>query len=208
MKNIILFLLLVFTTFTNVAQEPDLSKFGIDEQANIPQGLKVGDTVKNFRGIDQNGDNFILSEASQNGPVIVIFYRGVWCGYCTKHLMAFEADLNLLTEKGAQVVAISPEVELLRDKTIKKTKVSFPIISDMNGTIMEQFDVAFNVTENYIQKVKDFADMELTENHNQDIPKLPIPATYIIGKDGVVKHVFFNPDYSKRSAVSELLELL
>lgn len=204
----LLITLFAFTAFTCLAQETNLSKFGIDNQASIPTGLKVGDTAKNFRGIDQYGSKFVLSEALQNGPVIVVFYRGVWCGYCTKHLMAFQADLNLLTEKGAQVVAISPEVEQFRDETIEKTNVTFPVLSDVNGTIMEQFDVAFNVTENYIQKVKDFADMELTENHNQDIPKLPIPATYIIGIDGVIKHVFFNPDYTKRSTIVELLELL
>jgi len=204
----ILLTLFAFTAFTCFAQETNLKKFGINEHAYIPTGLLVGDTASNFRGVDQNGNKFVLSEALQKGPVIVIFYRGVWCGYCTKHLMAFQADLNLLTEKGAQVVAISPEVEQYRDETVEKTNVTFPVLSDANGTMMEQFDVAFTVSENYNQKVKNFADMELTENHNQDIPKLPIPATYIIGTDGIIKNVFFNPDYSKRSAVSELLELL
>lgn len=207
MKHILLSLFIAIGTLAS-AQKNNLAKFGIDEQAYIPTGLSVGDTAINFRGIDQNGNKFVLSEALKNGPVIVVFYRGVWCGICSRHLMALEEDLNLLTKKGAQVVAISPEVEMLRDATAEKTKVSFSLLSDGDGKIMEQYDVAFTVTDDYVKKVKAYADMELSENHNQDIAKLPIPATYIIGTDGVIKHASFNPDYGKRSTVEELVKQL
>lgn len=207
MKHLFLTLFVAITCIS-AAQETNLSKFGINKQSYVPTGLSVGDTATNFRGIDQSGNKFVLSEALKTGPVIVVFYRGVWCGICSRHLMALEKDLNLLSEKGAQVVAISPEIEAFRNETAEKTNVSFSLLSDTDGKIMEQFDVAFTVTNNYQKKVKDYANMELTENHNQSEPKLPIPATYIIDTNGVIKHVFFNPDYSKRSTVADLLQLL
>lgn len=208
MKTLIFITLSFISTLAFCQSKHDLQKFGLNDQLPIPKGLSVGSVAPDFTQTDQHGTAFNLAASLKNGPVIVVFYRGVWCGICSKHLMALEQDLDLLTQKGAQVVAISPEIEKFRNETANKTGVSFSLLSDTNGEIMKAYDVAFTVTENYLEKVKDFANMNLSDNHNQTIPELPVPATYIIGSDGIIKHVFFNPNYTHRSTVKDLLTYL
>lgn len=206
MKNLLLSSLLLFAFMTSNAQE--LAKFGIDENKEVPQGLTEGERAPNFGGVDQQGRIFELKKELENGPVVLVFYRGVWCGICSQHLAQLEEDLNALTEKGAQIVAVSPEVEQYRNETADKANVSFSLISDLTGEIMESYKVNFIVNEEYNKKLEAWAKIDLKKNHQQETPVLPVPATYIIAKDGTIKKVFFNPDYSKRANIEEILPYL
>ncbi len=172
-----------------------------------PEGLKVGDMAPDFSAKDQDGKTISLKQALQKGPVVMLFYRGQWCPYCNKQMSRFSDSLSLLIAKGASVLAIAPETAENVKKTIEKTKSTFPVLVDQGLAIMKMYKVNFAVDEKTITKYKGYGiDFDKTNGVNG--ANLPVPATYIIGKDGKVKYVFFNTDYRKRASVMDVLNNL
>ena len=74
-----------------------------------PEGLFINSKAPEFKGKDQNGNEIVLKDLRKKGPVVIIFYRGYWCPYCNKELQKLEDSLQLIKEKGAQLIAITPE---------------------------------------------------------------------------------------------------
>lgn len=172
-----------------------------------PQGLKVGDMAPKFSGKDQNGKIFTLADALKKGDVVMLFYRGQWCPYCNKQLSYFSDSLQLLTAKGVAVLAITPETAANVKKTVDKTKVTFSVLEDEGLAIMKMYKVNFTVDEKTVAKYKGYG-IDFDKSNGSNGANLPVPATYIIGKDGKIKYVFFNADYRKRAHVQDILNNL
>lgn len=176
-------------------------------QSPEPKGLKIGDTAPLFAATDNNGKPFSLESALKKGDVVLMFYRGQWCPFCNKQMSQMNDSLSLITGKGATVVAISPEIQENVVKTIEKTKASFPVISDVQMKIMKDYKVNFAVPQTTVDRYKNFGiDFSIANGENG--ANLPVPATYVIGKNGKIKYVFFNPDYRKRASVKEIASYL
>ena len=79
------------------------------KSVNDAKGLSLGDHAPDFTAIDKDGKNYSLNDKLKTGPVVLIFYRGFWCPYCNKHLSSVQDSLKLIYDKGASVVAVSPE---------------------------------------------------------------------------------------------------
>ncbi|MEO6637182.1 MAG: peroxiredoxin-like family protein [Ginsengibacter sp.] len=172
-----------------------------------PTGLQVNDKAPEFTAKDQNGKIISLKDKLTNGPVVLIFYRGQWCPYCNKELTNLEDSLSLLTAKGAELIAITPEQPANVEETITKTKASYSIITDDNLKIMKDYDVAFAVDPETIEKYKSYGiDFSIANGNNG--ANLPIPAVYIIDKKGNIIYRYFNADYTKRPGVMEIVEHL
>ena len=196
-KAIFLFLILSSITLMVAAQTETV----------YPEGLKVGDAAPMFTAKDQDGKTVNLKQALKKGPVVMLFYRGQWCPFCNKQLSHFSDSLQMLIAKGASILAITPETGENVKKTVEKTKASFPVLEDAGMIIMKQYKVNFTVDENTVAKYKGYGvDFDIANGSNG--ANLPVPATYIIGKDGIVKYVFFNKDYRKRASVQEILNNL
>lgn len=195
MLKIILSLLLI-TTIELQAQEK-------------PEGLFINSKAPDFKGKDQNGNELVLKDLRKKGPVVIIFYRGYWCPYCNKELQKLEDSLQLIKEKGAQLIAITPEKQDGVAKTIEKTKASYPIITDDELKIMRAYDVIYQVDSKTVDRYK-MASIDLAGNNGQkpDAVYLPVPAVYIIGKDGEIKYRYFNEDYKKQAPVKDILDNL
>jgi len=174
-----------------------------------PEGLFINSKAPEFKGKDQNGNEIVLKDLRKKGPVVIIFYRGYWCPYCNKELQKLEDSLQLIKEKGAQLIAITPEKQEGVAKTIERTKASYPIITDEELKIMKAYDVAYLVDTKTIDRYK-MASIDLAANNGQkpDGVYLPVPAVYIIGKDGEIKYRFFEEDYKKQAGVKDILNNL
>ncbi len=174
-----------------------------------PEGLFINSKAPDFKAKDQNGNEIELKDLRKKGPVVLIFYRGYWCPYCSRELQKLEDSLSLIEEKGAQLIAITPERREGIIKTIEKTKASYPIITDNDMKIMKAYDVAYRVDEKTIGRYK-MASIDLAANNGQkpDAVYLPVPAAYIVGKDGEIKYRFFNEDYKKQAPIKDILENL
>ena len=172
-----------------------------------PEGLKVGDAAPMFTAKDQNGKTVKLKDALKKGPVVMMFYRGQWCPFCNKQLSHFSDSLQMIMAKGASIMALTPETGENVKRTIEKTKASFPVLEDEGMAIMKMYKVNFAVDENTIAKYKGYG-IDFDKANGSNGANLPVPATYIIGIDGLIKYVFFNKDYRKRASVQEILNNL
>jgi peroxiredoxin len=171
-----------------------------------PEGLFINSKAPDFKAKDQSGAEIVLKDLRKKGPVVLIFYRGNWCPYCNKELSRLQDSLSLITAKGAQLIAITPEAAEGIAKTVEKTKAVFPIIYDQDMKIAKNYKVAYEVEERVVNRYKN-AEIDLLANNQQKGKAfLPVPAVYIINKEGSVTYRYFNEDYKKRPWVKEILE--
>ncbi len=170
-----------------------------------PRGLAVNDKAPDFSAKTADGKTVTLKDQLKKGSVVLVFYRGQWCPYCNRQLKKLEDSLSLITGKGASVLAISPEVPQNIDKTIEKTKATFPILHDKNLAIMKSYDVAFKVDDKTIEKYKTYGIDFSVANGAENGANLPVPAVYVINKEGKIVYRHFDKDYTKRASVADIL---
>ena len=171
-----------------------------------PEGLFINSKAPEFNLKDQNGKNVSLKDLRKKGPVLIVFYRGNWCPYCNKELKALQDSLQLLTEKKVQVVAITPEATEGIQETVKKTGASFPILYDADAKLAKAYQVAYQVDAKTISRMK-AGDIDLLQTNNQkETAWLPVPAVYIVNRDGTITYRYFNENFRQRPSVAELLK--
>lgn len=200
LKSMLVLLLVTISTMSIAQSEP----ISVDDA----KGLLVGDRVEDFSAKGLLGDNFILSEALKSGPVVVVFYRGQWCPVCNRHLSALQDSLELITKKGATLVAVSPEKPEHLSETSEKTGASFTLLYDEGYEIASLFDVLFLPKSATTSKYNTFLAADLKNAHSDGSQQLPIPATFIIGVDNTVLWRQFDPNYKYRSSVVEIIDNL
>ncbi len=170
------------------------------------KGLAVGDSVINFTAKDLNDSLFDLKTALKKGPIVVIFYRGQWCPICNRHLSNLQDSLQLIYDKGAQVVAISPEKSEFLKRTAEKTHASFSLLYDEDYKISQQFDVLFLPDTLKRIAYNTILNANLKTAQSDDSERLPIPATFIIDTNGKIVWRHFDPDYKQRSTVTDIIK--
>ncbi len=205
MKYALIFLL--FSPIIGVSQQDNskLIKKGIDTDKYVPKGIVVGENAPVIIGKSVDGFTINSSEILKDQEVVVIFYRGKWCPVCNRYLSNLSDSLKYITEKEAQVLVIGPENFESAEQSAEKAEAKFTLIPDTTLQILKDFDVLFNVTKGYQKRIKTFKGTDIAENNNQEEAALPVPATYIIGKDGKIKWRHFNYDYSKRASVKAIV---
>ena len=171
---------------------------------STPVGLNVNDNAPDFISTDQNGKIINLKEQLKKGTVVLVFYRGEWCGYCNKQLKNLEDSLSLIISKGATLFAVTPEKKENVSKTIEKTKATFSILTDDNQKIMTAYKVVFALDEKTTEKYKGYG-INLMECNGNNGNNLPVPAVYIINKAGKIIYRYFDEKYSNRVSVKEIL---
>jgi len=172
-----------------------------------PQGIKVNDKAPNFIAKDQSGKKVSLKNELKNGSVVLVFYRGQWCPYCNKQLKALQDSLGLIKEKGATLMAVSPEKPANIAKTVEKTTATYAVLFDDSLKIMKSYDVAFIVDSTTIEKYKTYG-IDFYDANGSNGATLPVPAVYIINKDGIIIFKHFDSDYRKRVSVKEIISHL
>jgi peroxiredoxin len=170
-----------------------------------PEGLFINSKAPDFKLKDQSGVEVSLKELRKKGPIVLIFYRGNWCPYCSKQLKGLQDSLQLITAKGAQLVAITPEASAGIDSTISKTGAVFPILFDEGGKLASAYEVGFKVDEKTVNRYK-MAGIDLLKANQQKEAVLPVPAVYIINNEGTITYRYFDQNYKKRLSVQEILK--
>lgn len=169
--------------------------------------LKVGDNAPVFTLNDPDGNPVSSAELLAKGPLVISFYRGVWCPYCNMELQALEAALPQYRELGANLVAISPQVKANSRKSVRQNHLTFPILSDEKSQVAEAFGLRFSLPDYLIDLYKGFGN-DLPTFNDDPAWVLPMPARFVIGQDGVILYAEVNPDYTQRPDPSELLPAL
>src|SRR5262249_45593650 len=115
---------------------------------------KAGDMAPAFSLTDPEGNIVSLAELLKKGPVVLSFYRGVWCPYCNMELQALEAAKPDFEKYGASLVAISPQTAPNSRKSVRQNKLSFPILSDAKGKVADAFGLRFALPDYLVELYK------------------------------------------------------
>jgi len=168
---------------------------------------KAGEAAPVFTLNDPEGNPVSSRELLAKGPLVVSFYRGVWCPYCNLELQALQAALSQITARGASLVAISPQTGANSRKSQRDNKLEFPILSDVRSEIANAFGIRFALPDYLAEVYRTFGN-NLPVVNDDPAWVLPMPARYVIGSDGIIAYAEVNPDYTQRPDPSELLPVL
>jgi peroxiredoxin len=202
MKILSLITILIFGLTTIISSQE------FERKAKEAEGLEIGTKAPDFNAPDQQENDYSLSRALENGPVVMIFYRGHWCPVCNRHLGKLEEGLGKITETGASVIAVSPEKPGYIEKTIKKTGASYTMLYDADYQISNAYDVTFLPSGITRLMYSTALGADFSNTYPGGSKKLPIPATYIIDSNGVIIWRHFNPDYKERATVEQIVKAL
>jgi len=172
------------------------------------RALKAGDRGPEFTLKDAHGHDVSSGELLAKGPLVVTFYRGVWCPYCNLDLQALQAALPAMSALGAQLIAISPQTASNSRKSERDNQVTFPVLADPGNEVAAQFGLRFKLPDYLIELYRDVFKNDLARVNGEPSWTLPMPARYVIGTDGVIAYAEVNPDYTQRPDPHELLPVL
>ena len=171
------------------------------------RALKVGDKAPAFELPDSEANWVSSQKLLAQGPLIVSFYRGVWCPYCNIELRALERALPQLRSAGANLIAISPQTRSNNRKSVSSNSLTFPLLSDARNKVAADFGLVFELPD-YLADVYRAAPIDLAVFNDDPSWTLPMPARYVIGKDRVILYSEVNPDYTRRPEPEDMLSVI
>ena len=178
-----------------------ISNLLIAQNASEVCTLNIGSEVPSaiIKSID--GKEIDIKSISSEKPTIIVFYRGGWCPYCTRHLSELRKIQKEIDELGYQVIALSTDDIRDLPSTIKEEKLSYKLFSDRKYNAIKAFGIAFKPKE---KRLPVYARvMKMLE---KDI-LVPVPAVFVI-KDGIIQYRYVNPIYSTRISSEMLISAL
>ncbi len=169
----------------------------------LETALREGDEAPTFELPDAFGNTVSLSALLDHGPVIVSFYRGPWCPFCSLELAALQRELDAVERAGATLVAISPNRPDLSASVIEEHGLSFPVLSDTENRVARQFGIVYEMEEGLIGYYREI-DRDVAGMNGSMAWELPVPATYVIDRDGVIRYAFVDLDHRVRAEPAEV----
>ncbi|RFB75713.1 peroxiredoxin-like family protein [Methylovirgula sp. 4M-Z18] len=171
------------------------------------RALKVGDKAPAFTLKDSEGNDVSSVDLLKHGPLIVSFYRGVWCPYCNMDLKALQEALSEFERRGANLVAISPQTAPNSRKSQRQNGLTFPILSDPHNDVAAAFGLRFELQDYLVDLYKSLKN-DLTSFNGDSSWTLPMPARYVIAPNGTILYADVNPDYTIRPEPEDVLPAL
>jgi peroxiredoxin len=171
------------------------------------RALKAGDQAPSFTLKDPEGNSISSAALLAQGPLVVSFYRGVWCPYCNMELQALEAARPEFERLGAKLVAISPQTSVNSRKSVRQNNLTFPILSDTNNDVASAFGLKFALPDYLVELYKSLKN-ELPAFNGDPSWTLPMPGRFVIAPDRTIVYAEVNPDYTVRPEPEALLPVL
>jgi peroxiredoxin len=166
-----------------------------------------GDPMPPFLLPDDRGRLVGLDDLIERGPIAIAFHRGHWCPYCRINLKALaEAELEVAPAE-RHIVAIMPDRQKFTAAVKADAGAPFPILSDVDNGYAMSLNLAFWVGEE-LKAMLTSAGRRPDISQGCDAWMLPIPATFIVGTDGIITARFVDPDYRTRMAVEDMVSAL
>jgi peroxiredoxin len=177
----------------------ELFHSGIEERI-----LPAGAVAPEFMLNDAAGKPVRSADLLALAPLVIKFFRGRWCPYCMTELEAWREHYGRLRECGALLVAISPQLERQSDFMVGQHMLPFPVLSDPGCTVAERFGLAYTVPEYHREYYRSIL-VNIPFVNGDESWRLPIPATYVIGRDGRVLYAEAHADFRVRPEPDEVV---
>jgi len=179
----------------------------LQQSGLIDQALNVGDKAPDFTLGDPDGKQVRLSDLLKNGPVVLTWYRGAWCPYCNIALASLTSHNDDFQKLGATLVALTPELPDTNSETVKEQGLPFEVLSDIDHKVADQYGLVFKLNDATRKRYQE--KFKLVERSGEKAAdRLPLPATYVIGTDGVIRYAFLDADYRRRAEPEEIIAAL
>ena len=176
----------------------------LQEQRIAESALTAGAKAPAFELTDHDGKLVSSTELLNKGRVIICFFRGRWCPFCVGQLEAMNLVMPEIQAAGSSLIAISPQTVQQSFFMVDQHKLRFPLLSDLGNDVARKFRLVYRVPE-VQQAVYRRAFVNLPLANGDETWKLPIPASYILERDGTVLYASANPDYMERPEPGEIL---
>ena len=177
----------------------------LNENGGGENAPRPGEVMPPFLLPDEAGRLVSLKSLLDHGPVAVMFYRGHWCPYCRLNVRAVIQAQDRIKALGAQTVAIMPETKAYAEKFKSEAEAPFPVLTDLDNGYALSLNLAIWLGSE-IQRLLSYQDMASFQGNDGWV--LPIPATFVVGRDGLVKARFVDPDFRKRMEIDDLIDAL
>ena len=179
----------------------DLIATGIAERA-----IHAGDRAPRFRLRDSDGKVISSQELLNDGPVLIIFYRGGWCPYCDLDLHSIQRVARQLRLAGASIVAVSQQSPRQTRSTERRVGLSFPSFVDRGGEVARAFGLRWKLSRE-LRAAEIESGLDLAAVNDESSWTLTMPARYVIGPEGVVEYADISADYTRRCDPTELFPI-
>ena len=170
--------------------------------------LKVGKKAPDFRLPDQNENLINSQDVLKKGPMILTFYRGVWCPYCNLDLSNLKRHLSVLEESNATLLSISPQIAKYNAEIVERQRLPFDLLSDKGNEIAAAFGLRWTMADPLKSLYNDQFKINLPTYNGEDSWTLPMPARYLIDQKGIVRYAEAKADYTNRPNPDELINVL
>jgi peroxiredoxin len=168
---------------------------------------KVGERMPSFLLPDEQGRLIRLEDFLSDGPVALAFNRGHWCPYCRINVDALARAQEEIAAEHRRITAIVPERQKFAMWLKSGAKAPFPVLTDMDNGYTMTLGLAIYVGDE-LKHMMVSSGWDPSVSQGTDNWMLPIPATFIVGTDGIVHARFVDPDYRMRLAIEDMLAAL
>ena len=159
--------------------------------------LKEGDKFPSFELPNAVGESVSSKTLLQKGPLLITFYRGEWCPFCNLALASFQKHIDSIHDRGVELVAISPELPNTSMTTTEKHALKYPVLTDENLAFTRQLGIVWEQPQS-MRTVFERNKTDIVKRTGHDSLAVPIPATFLVGQDGIIVKAYADPDYTKR----------
>ena len=191
-----------------VLQAVDQAYAALVKSNLFDHALKVGDKAPDFALPNAHGQLVALPTLLQQGPVVLSFNRGAWCPFCNIELRSLQAALPALRARNANVVAVSPELPDYSLPLIERQGLAFEVLTDHGNDLARKFGLSFAL-EGELKRISvEVFGVDLPKFNGDTSWEIPVPATYVIGSDGVILLAYVDPEFRNRLDPADILRVL
>ncbi len=169
--------------------------------------LTVGAKAPPFKLPDHNGKQISSTDLLTKGRLVICFFRGRWCPFCVGQMEAMNLLFPQIEQAGASLVAISPQTVQQSFFMADQHKLRFPLLSDAGNQVARQFGLVYRLPDDQ-QAIYRRSFVNLPFANGENSWELPIPATFIIDRDGTILYASSDEDYTRRPEPQEILRQL
>jgi peroxiredoxin len=193
--------------------DPAMSTFAAEQQTlrerGLPAGIaQPGTSLPDVELLDATEARVGLHDVLAGAPAVVVFYRGVWCPFCNLALATYQRELEpALAERGARLLAISPQRPDGSLSMREKHDLTFPVLSDPGNTVAGALGITLEPSADVLAAQRGLG-LDLSQVNADATATIPMPTTLVVDAGGTIRWIDVHPDYTTRSEVADILAAL
>jgi len=180
-------------------------KSAFEQSFDTSSTIQVGEKFPSFHLPDASGAEVSSAALLAKGPLLVLFFRGEWCVFCATTLRVLQQHAAAFEAKGVVLVAVSPEVPQIARETVDKLGLQFRVLSDAGNGLARRLGIVWKQPPEMVAALGRLG-VDLKEKNGDELWEVPVPSTFLVDREGVVRNAAVEPDFTKRLEPQTMLE--